>query len=174
MSLPSNRLRAIPPGGGKARRKLQSRVAAVRVRPAHRDTRKGRTNQGGGGNWVANRGAASGERACTILGIQRWDANHPDSKLSQLHGQKTNAGSPLFFFFYSERDYQEIETRQLGLGKFEGRHLARVNTTTRHSVCSLWVSWWPSGKPFFPPSPESAIFEFVATGPDAGTSARGG
>ena len=141
MSLPSTVFREITWREG-TERKLRSRFAAVRVRPAHRDYWKAEPHAE---EWLLIEWPR-GDIEPTKYWMSTLPANTPLKALVKMAKHR----------WIIERDYQELK-QELGLGHFEGRNW-RGFTITPRCASRLMGSWWQSGT-VFPPLHAPAILD---------------
>ena len=142
MSLPATAFQDITWREGTDR-KLRSRFAAVRVRPAHRDYWKAEPYAE---EWLLIEWPR-GETQPTKYWISTLPLN---TKLKALVKMAKHR-------WIVERDYEELK-QELGLGHYEGRVGADF-TITPHFASLRMGSWWPSG-PVFPPLLASAMLDY--------------
>ena len=146
MNLPRMRLKTSP-GGQGAERKLRSRFAAVRVRPAHRDYEKAEPHAE---EWLLIEWPRN-EAEPTKYWISTLPPNTPLKALVKIAKHR----------WIIERDYQELK-QELGLGHFEGRTGADFTITPRYAL-QLMGSWSLSGT-VFPPLPAPVILDSLPPG----------
>jgi SRSO17 transposase len=155
MSLPATAFQEITWREGTDR-KLRSRFAAVRVRPAHRDDEKAEPHAE---EWLLiewPRGEAEPTKY--------WTSTLPlNTKLKALIKMAKHR-------WIIERDYEELK-QELGLGTLKGVTGADSTITPRYAS-QLMGSWWPSGT-VFPPLPAPVILDSLPSG-GRRTSARAG
>jgi hypothetical protein len=124
-----------------ANQKLQSRFAALRVRPAHRDYERAEPHPE---EWLLMEwptGESEPTKYCTTP---------PEIALMELvHLAKHR--------WIIERDYQELK-QELGLGHYEGA-VGVAFIIMPPYVSRPMDSWWPNGI-IFPPQPAPAISDY--------------
>ena len=136
MNLPSGAFREVTWREG-TERKLRSRFAAVRVRPAHRDYENAEPRAE---EWLLIEWPPSEAEPAKY-----WISTLPqDTPLKALVKMAKHR-------WIIERDYQELK-QALGLGHFEGQELARLPSSRHPVYCSLWVPH-SRAEPFFPLCP---------------------
>jgi SRSO17 transposase len=155
VSLPSSAFREITWREG-ADRKLRSRFAAVRVRPAHRDYWKAEPHAE---EWL-------------LIEWPRGDAEPskywistlpPDTSLKALVKMAKHR-------WIIERDYEELK-QELGLGHFEGRNWRGFHHHA--TLCIAAYGFLVAERNRFPPSARAGHPGFVAPGPAPGFRPRG-
>ena len=156
MSLPSTAFKEITWREG-TERKLRSRFAAVRVRPAHRDYEKAEPHAGG---MVADRMAARGDRNPPNTGYRRC---LPHTKLKALIKMAKHR-------WIIERDYEELK-QELGLGHFEGRNWRGFHHHA--TLCIAAYGFLVAERNRFSPSARAGHLGFVAPGPAPDFRPRG-
>jgi SRSO17 transposase len=142
ISLPSGAFREVTWREG-AERKLRSRFAAVRARPAHRDYEKAepRAEEWLLIEWPRN------EAEPTKYWISTLPRDTPLKALVKMAKHR----------WIIERDYQELK-QELGLGHFEGRNWRGFHHHATLCVLQLMGSSQPSGT-VFPPLPAPVILD---------------
>jgi SRSO17 transposase len=155
ISLPSSAFKEITWREG-AERKLQSRFAAVRVRPAHRDYWKAEPHAE---EWLLIEWPR-GETEPT----KYWISTLPsDTKLKALIRMAKQR-------WIIERDYQELK-QELGLGHFEGRNWRGFHHHA--TLCIAAYGFLVAERNLFSPSARAGHPGFVAPGPVPHFSPRG-
>ena len=124
--------------------KLQSRFAAMRVRPAHRDYWRSEPHPE---EWLLIEWPA-GETEPTKYWLSTLPANPALMDLVHLAKHR----------WIIERDYQELK-QELGLGHYEGRGWRGFHHLIHRDASRPMDSWWPNGV-VFPPQPKSAILDY--------------
>jgi SRSO17 transposase len=155
MSLPSGAFKEITWREG-ADRKLQSRFAAVRVRPAHRDYWKTephaeewlliewpRGEDEPGKYWISTLPSTTSLKALVKMAKHRW---------------------------IIERDYEELK-QELGLGHFEGRNWRGFHHHA--TLCIAAYGFLVAERNRFSPSARAGNIGFVAPGPVPNLRPRG-
>jgi SRSO17 transposase len=155
MGLPSTDFREITWREGTDR-KLHSRFAAVRVRPAHRDNERAepRTEE-----WLLIEWPR-GEKEPTKYWLSTLP---PDAKLKALVKMAKQR-------WIIERDYQELK-QELGLGHFEGRNWRGFHHHA--TLCIAAYGFLVAERNRFSPSARVGHLGFVATGPAPNFRPRG-
>ena len=155
MNLPSTAFREITWREGTDR-KLQSRFAAVRVRPAHRDYWKAEPHAE---EWLLiewPRGEAEPNKY--------WISTlPPDTRLKALIKMAKHR-------WIIERDYEELK-QELGLGHFEGRNWRGFHHHA--TLCIAAYGFLVAERNRFPPSARSGHPGFVTPGPAPDFRPRG-
>jgi SRSO17 transposase len=155
LNLPSTAFREITWREGTDR-KLQSRFAAVRIRPAHRDYWKAephseewlliewpRGEAEPGKYWISTLPLNTGLRALVKTAKHRW---------------------------IIERDYQELK-QELGLGHFEGRNWRGFHHHA--TLCIAAYGFLVAERNRFSPSARAGHLELAAPGPTSDFRPRG-
>ena len=155
LSLPSSAFREIRWREGTDR-KLQSRFAAVRVRPAHRDYEKAEPRAE---EWV----------------LIEWPRNEPEPTKYWLSTLPLN--TPLKALVKTakhrwiiERDYQELK-QELGLGHFEGRNWRGFHHHA--TLCIAAYGFLVAERNRFSPSARAGHLGFITPGPGPDFRPRG-
>jgi SRSO17 transposase len=155
MSLPSGAFREIT-WREAGERKLQSRFAAVRVRPAHRDDERAEPHAE---EWLLiewPRGEAEP--------IKYWISTLPaNTKLKALVKMAKHR-------WIIERDYEELK-QELGLGHFEGRNWRGFHHHA--TLCIAAYGFLVAERNRFSPSARVGNIGFVAPGPASDFRPRG-
>ncbi|MBC7927916.1 MAG: IS701 family transposase [Bryobacteraceae bacterium] len=155
MSLPSGTFRVITWREG-TERKLRSRFAAVRVRPAHRDYNKTEPHAE---EWLLvewPKGEAEPAKY--------WMSTlPPETKLKDLVKMAKHR-------WIIERDYQELK-QELGLGHFEGRNWRGFHHHA--TLCIAAYGFLVAERSLFSPSARAGNLGFVAPGPAPDFPPRG-
>ena len=155
MALPSVDFKEITWREGVDRR-LRSRFAAVRVRPAHRDYWKAEPHAE---EWLLIEWP-QGE----IEPIKYWISTlPPDTQLKALVKMAKQR-------WIIERDYQELK-QELGLGHFEGRNWRGFHHHA--TLCIAAYGFLVAERTRFPPSTCAGNTGFVAPGPASDFRPRG-
>ena len=155
MSLSSSSFKKITWRDG-ADRKLQSRFAAVRVRPAHRDYEKAEPHAQ---EWLLIEWPR-GE----VKPAKYWISTlPPHTKLKALVKMAKHR-------WIIERDYQELK-QELGLGHFEGRNWRGFHHHA--TLCIAAYGFLLAERNRFPPSARAGHLGFVAPGPPPDFRPRG-
>jgi SRSO17 transposase len=155
MSLPASAFREITWREG-VERKLQSRFAAVRVRPAHRDYWKAEPHAE---EWLLIEWPR-GEGEPT----KYWISTLPsDIKLKALIKMAKHR-------WIIERDYEELK-QELGLGHFEGRNWRGFHHHA--TLCIAAYGFLVAERNRFPPSARAGNTGFAAPGPASDFRPRG-
>jgi len=144
MSLPSNAFKEISWREGTDR-KLRSRFAAVRVRPAHRDYEKAEPRAE---EWVLIEWPRS-EAEPTKYWLSTLPANTRLKALVKMAKQR----------WIIERDYQELK-QELGLGHFEGRNWRGFHHHA--TLCIAAYGFLVAERNRFSPSARAGHLGFVA------------
>src|SRR5499426_1826264 len=137
-------------------RKLQSRFAAVRVRPAHRDYEKAEPH---GEHWLLIEWPRS-EPEPTKYWISTLPSNTPLKALVKISKQR----------WIIERDYQELK-QELGLGHFEGRNWRGFHHHA--TLCIAAYGFLVGERSRFSPSARAGNIGFAAPGPAPDFRPRG-
>jgi SRSO17 transposase len=155
MSLPSAAFREITWREG-TERKLRSRFAAVRIRPAHRDYWKSEPHAE---EWL-------------LIEWPRGEAEPTKYWLSTMAGNSTLKSLVRMakHRWIIERDYQELK-QELGLGHFEGRNWRGFHHHA--TLCIAAYGFLIAERTRFSPSARSGQLEFVAAGPTPNFRPRG-
>ena len=155
MSLPSAAFREITWREG-TERKLRSRFAAVRIRPAHRDYWKSEPHAE---QWL-------------LIEWPRGEAEPTKYWLSTMAGNSTLKSLVRMakHRWIIERDYQELK-QELGLGHFEGRNWRGFHHHA--TLCIAAYGFLIAERTRFSPSARSGQLEFVAAGPTPNFRPRG-
>jgi SRSO17 transposase len=155
MKLPSSAFREITWREG-TNRKLHSRFAAVRVRPAHRDYEKAEPHAE---EWLLiewPRGEAEPNKY--------WISTlPPDTSLKALIRMAKHR-------WIIERDYEELK-QELGLGHFEGRNWRGFHHHA--TLCIAAYGFLVAERNRFSPSAQAGHLGFVAPGPAPDFRPRG-
>jgi SRSO17 transposase len=155
MALPSKAFKKITWREG-VDRKLQSRFAAVRVRPAHRDYWKAEPHAE---EWLLIEWP-QGETEPSKYWISTLPANTPLKALVKMGKQR----------WIIERDYQELK-QELGLGHFEGRNWRGFHHHA--TLCIAAYGFLIAERNRFSPSARAGHLGFVASGPGPDFHPRG-
>jgi SRSO17 transposase len=155
MSLPSAAFREISWREG-TERKLRSRFAAVRIRPAHRDYWKAEPHAE---EWL-------------LIEWPRGEAEPTKYWLSTMAGNTTLKALVRMakHRWIIERDYQELK-QELGLGHFEGRNWRGFHHHA--TLCIAAYGFLVAERTRFSPSARAGQLEFVAAGPTPDFRPRG-
>lgn len=155
MSLPSAAFREITWREG-TERKLRSRFAAVRIRPAHRDYWKAEPHAE---EWL-------------LIEWPRGEAEPTKYWLSSMAGNITLKALVRMakHRWIIERDYQELK-QELGLGHFEGRNWRGFHHHA--TLCIAAYGFLVAERTRFSPSARAGRLEFVAVGPSPDFRPRG-
>jgi len=155
MSLPSAAFREISWREG-TERKLRSRFAAVRIRPAHRDYWKAEPHAE---EWL-------------LIEWPRGEAEPTKYWLSTMAGKTTLKALVRMakHRWIIERDYQELK-QELGLGHFEGRNWRGFHHHA--TLCIAAYGFLVAERTRFSPSARAGQLEFVAAGPTPDFRPRG-
>ena len=137
-------------------RKLQSRLAAVRVRPAHRDYEKAEAH---GEHWLLIEWPRS-EPEPTKYWISTLPSNTPLKALVKISKQR----------WIIERDYQELK-QELGLGHFEGRNWRGFHHHA--TLCIAAYGFLVGERSRFSPSARAGNIGFATVGPAPDFRPRG-
>src|SRR6195256_2446649 len=137
-------------------RKLQSRFAAVRVRPAHRDDEKAEPHQE---EWLLIEWPRA-EKEPAKYWVSRLP---PTTKLKVLVKMAKHR-------WIIERDYEELK-QELGLGHFEGRNWRGFHHHA--TLCIAAYGFLVAERNRFSPSARAGHLGFVATGPAPDFRPRG-
>ena len=137
-------------------RKLRSRFAAVRIRPAHRDYWKAEPHAE---EWL-------------LVEWPRGEAEPTKYWLSTLAGNVTLKALVRMakHRWIIERDYQELK-QELGLGHFEGRNWRGFHHHA--TLCIAAYGFLVAERTRFSPSARAGRLEFVAAGPSPDFRPRG-
>ena len=155
MNLPSTAFREITWREGTDR-KLQSRFAAVRVRPAHRDYGKAEPHAE---EWLLIEWPR-GEQEPTKYWISTLPSNTPLKALVKMAKHR----------WIIERDYQELK-QELGLGHFEGRNWRGFHHHA--TLCIAAYGFLVAERNRFSPSARAGYLGFVAPRPAPDFRPRG-
>ena len=155
MSLPSHSFRDVTWREGTDR-KLQSRLAATRVRPAHRDYEK---TQPYAEEWLLIEWPR-GEAEPTKYWLSTLPANTKLKALVKMAKQR----------WIIERDYQELK-QELGLGHYEGRNWRGFHHHA--TLCIAAYGFLVAERNRFSPSARAAHLGFVTPGPASDFPPRG-
>jgi SRSO17 transposase len=155
MSLPSAACREITWREGTDR-KLRSRFAAVRVRPAHRDYWKAEPRAE---EWLLIEWPR-GEREPTKYWMSTLPSNTPLKALVKMAKHR----------WIIERDYEELK-QELGLGHFEGRNWRGFHHHA--TLCIAAYGFLVAERNRFSPSARAGHLEFVASRPAPDFRPRG-
>jgi SRSO17 transposase len=155
ISLPSTAFKEITWREGTDR-KLQSRFAAVRVRPAHRDYWKAEPH---GEEWLLIEWPRA-EAEPTKYWISTLPSNTRLKALIKMAKQR----------WIIERDYQELK-QELGLGHFEGRNWRGFHHHA--TLCIAAYGFLVAERNRFSPSARAGHLGFVAQGPTSDFRPRG-
>jgi SRSO17 transposase len=155
MSLPSAAFREITWREG-TERKLRSRFAAVRIRPAHRDYWKAEPHSE---EWL-------------LIEWPRGEAEPTKYWLSTMAGNTTLKALVRMakHRWIIERDYQELK-QELGLGHFEGRNWRGFHHHA--TLCIAAYGFLVAERTRFSPSARAGQLEFDAAGPSPDFRPRG-
>ena len=155
MSLPSSAFKAITWREGTDR-KLQSRFAAVRVRPAHRDYWKAEPHAE---EWL-------------LIEWPRGEAEPAKYWIStlSLNTSLTSLVKMAKHRWIIERDYQELK-QELGLGHFEGRNWRGFHHHA--TLCIAAYGFLVAERNRFSPSARAGHLGFAASGPAPDFRPRG-
>jgi SRSO17 transposase len=155
MSLPSAAFREITWREG-TERKLRSRFAAVRIRPAHRDYWKAEPHSE---EWL-------------LIEWPRGEAEPTKYWLSTMAGNTTLKALVRMakHRWIIERDYQELK-QELGLGHFEGRNWRGFHHHA--TLCIAAYGFLVAERTRFSPSARAGQIEFDAAGPSPDFRPRG-
>lgn len=155
MGLPSSAFKELTWREG-AQRKLRSRFAAVRVRPAHRDYWKAEPHAE---EWL-------------LIEWPRGEAEPTKYWLSTLPDDTTLKALVRMakHRWIIERDYQELK-QELGLGHFEGRNWRGFHHHA--TLCIAAYGFLVAERTRFSPSARAGQLEFVAAGPSPDFRPRG-
>jgi SRSO17 transposase len=155
MSLPSAAFREISWREG-SERKLRSRFAAVRIRPAHRDYWKAEPHAE---EWL-------------LIEWPRGEAEPTKYWLSTVAGNTTlkTLVRMAKHRWIIERDYQELK-QELGLGHFEGRNWRGFHHHA--TLCIAAYGFLVAERTRFSPSARAGQLEFFAAGPSPNFRPRG-
>jgi SRSO17 transposase len=154
-SLPSSAFKPVTWREGTDR-KLQSRFAAVRVRPAHRDYEKAEPH---GEHWLLIEWPRS-EPEPTKYWISTLPSNTPLKALVKISKQR----------WIIERDYQELK-QELGLGHFEGRNWRGFHHHA--TLCIAAYGFRVGERSRFSPSARAGNIGFATVGPAPDFRPRG-
>jgi SRSO17 transposase len=155
MSLPSSAFQEITWREG-TERKLRSRFAAVRVRPAHRDYEKAEPRAE---EWLLIEWPRS-EAEPTKYWISTLPTNTPLKALVKMAKHR----------WIIERDYQELK-QELGLGHFEGRNWRGFHHHA--TLCIAAYGFLVAERTRFSPSARAGHLGFVAPEPAPDVRPRG-
>ena len=155
MSLPSAVFREISWREG-TERKLRSRFAAVRIRPAHRDYWKAEPHAE---EWLLIEWP-QGEAEPTKYWLSTMPVNTTLKALVRMAKHR----------WIIERDYQELK-QELGLGHFEGRNWRGFHHHA--TLCIAAYGFLVAERTRFSPSARAGQLEFVAAGPTPDFRPRG-
>jgi SRSO17 transposase len=155
MELPSSAFKEVTWRAG-TERKLRSRFAAVRVRPAHRDNWKAEPHVE---EWILIEWP-SGEPEPTKYWISTLPPNTSLKALVKIAKHR----------WVIERDYEELK-QELGLGHFEGRNWRGFHHHA--TLCIAAYGFLVTERNRFSPSARAGHLELVASGPVAGFRPRG-
>jgi SRSO17 transposase len=155
MSLPATTFQEITWREGTAR-KLRSRFAAVRIRPAHRDYEKAEPHAE---EWLLIEWPR-GEAEPTKYWISTLPRNTKLKALIKMAKQR----------WIVERDYQELK-QELGLGHFEGRNWRGFHHHA--TLCIAAYGFLVAERNLFSPSARAGHFGFVASRPVPNFRPRG-
>lgn len=155
MSLPSHAFREVTWREG-TERKLRSRFAAVRVRPAHRDYEKAVPHAE---EWLLMEWPR-GESEPSKYWLSTLPANTTIQALVKMAKHR----------WIIERDYQELK-QELGLGHFEGRNWRGFHHHA--TLCIAAYGFLVAERNRFSPSARTVHLRFVAPGPARGFRPRG-
>jgi SRSO17 transposase len=155
MSLPSAAFREISWREG-TERKLRSRFAAVRIRPAHRDCWKAEPHAE---EWLLIEWP-QGEAEPTKYWLSTMPVNTTLKALVRMAKHR----------WIIERDYQELK-QELGLGHFEGRNWRGFHHHA--TLCIAAYGFLVAERTRFSPSARAGQLEFVAAGPTPDFRPRG-
>jgi len=155
MSLPSNAFKDIT-WREAGERKLQSRFAAVRIRPAHRDYEKAEPYAE---EWLLIEWP-KGEAEPTRYWVSTLP---PTTQLKALVKMAKHR-------WIIERDYQELK-QELGLGHFEGRNWRGFHHHA--TLCIAAYGFLVAERNRFSPSARAGHLRFVASGPAPDFRPRG-
>ena len=155
MSLPSAAFREISWREG-TERKLRSRFAAVRIRPAHRDYWKAEPHAE---EWLLIEWPR-GEAEPTKYWLSTMPVNTTLKALVRMAKHR----------WIIERDYQELK-QELGLGHFEGRNWRGFHHHA--TLCIAAYGFLVAERTRFSPSARAGQLEFVAAGPPPDFRPRG-
>ena len=130
------------------RKKLASRLAALRVRPAHRDYWRAEPHLE---EWLLIEWPKDENEP-----IKYWFSTRPaNTSLKDLVHRAQHR-------WIVERDYEELK-QELGLGHFEGRGWRGFHHHATLCVSPLTASWFPRGA-VFPPQSTPAILDYAPPG----------
>jgi SRSO17 transposase len=155
MSLPSTAFKTITWREGTDR-KLQSRFAAVRVRPAHRDTERAEPHAA---EWLLIEWPR-GEKEPTKYWVSTLSSTVQLKALVKMAKHR----------WIIERDYQELK-QELGLGHFEGRNWRGFHHHA--TLCIAAYGFLVAERNRFSPSARAGHLGFVAPGPAPDFRPRG-
>jgi SRSO17 transposase len=147
LSLPATAFKEITWREGTDR-KLQSRFAAVRVRPAHRDTEKAEPHAE---EWLLIEWPR-GEKEPTKYWVSTLSSTVKLKALVKMAKHR----------WIIERDYQELK-QELGLGHFEGRNWRGFHHHA--TLCIAAYGFLVAERNRFSPSARAGHLGFVAPGP---------
>jgi len=155
MSLPQKAFKQITWREG-TERKLRSRFAAVRVRPAHRDYEKAELRAE---EWLLIEWPR-GEAEPSKYWISTLPSNTPLKALVKIAKHR----------WIIERDYQELK-QELGLGHFEGRNWRGFHHHA--TLCIAAYGFLVAERTLFSPSARAGHVGFIAAGPAPDFRPRG-
>jgi SRSO17 transposase len=155
MNLPSNPFKDITWREG-TERKLRSRFAAVRVRPAHRDYEKAEPHAE---EWLLIEWPR-GESEPTKYWLSTLPPNTPLKALVKMAKHR----------WIIERDYQELK-QELGLGHYEGRNWRGFHHHA--TLCIAAYGFLVAERNRFSPSARAGDLGFAAPGPTPNFRPRG-
>jgi SRSO17 transposase len=155
MSLPAHAFKDIAWREG-TERKLRSRFAAMRVRPAHRDYEKAEPRAE---EWLLIEWPRS-EAEPTKYWVSTLPPNTPLKALVKMAKHR----------WIIERDYQELK-QELGLGHFEGRNWLGFHHHA--TLCIAAYGFLVAERNRFSPSARAGHLGFVASGPPPNFRPRG-
>ena len=155
LSLPSGTFKEVTWRQG-TELKLRSRVAAVRVRPAHRDYEKAEPHAE---EWLLIEWPR-GEAEPTKYWMATLPANTPLKTLVKMAKHR----------WIIERDYQELK-QELGLGHFEGRNWRGFHHHA--TLCIAAYGFLVAERNRFSPSARAGHLGFAASGPAPDFRPRG-
>jgi SRSO17 transposase len=153
--LPSSAFREVTWREG-TERKLRSRFAAIRIRPAHRDYEKAAPHAQ---EWLLIEWPRS-EPEPAKYWISTLSANTPLKALVKMAKHR----------WIIERDYQELK-QELGLGHFEGRNWRGFHHHA--TLCIAAYGFLVAERSRFSPSARAGHLGFVAPGPAPDFRPRG-
>jgi SRSO17 transposase len=144
-------------------RKLRSRFAAVRVRPAHRDYEKAEPHPE---EWLLIEWPR-GEKEPTKYWVSTLP---PSTKLKALIKMAKHRWIPVRAATSIERDYEELK-QELGLGHFEGRNWRGFHHHA--TLCIAAYGFLVAERNRFSPSARAGHLGFAAPGPGPDFRPRG-